>query len=82
MTSSLEMERAYSPILVLALHKFVTYLFTQTLTHLLTALGPTQGKWNSIYPCVSYICGAVAEGNDMLPDADSLQRECYGICKS
>ena len=26
------------PILVLALHKFVTYLLTQTFTHLLTAL--------------------------------------------
>jgi len=30
-------------ILVLALHKYVTYLLTYTLTHLLTAPGPTQG---------------------------------------
>jgi len=33
------------PILVSALHKFVTHLLTQILTHLLslTALGPTRG---------------------------------------
>ena len=31
------------PILVLALHKFVTYLFTHLDTYLLTATGPTRG---------------------------------------
>jgi len=32
-------------IQVSALHKFVTYLLTQTLTHLLTATGPIRGMW-------------------------------------
>ena len=32
------------PILVLVLHKFVTYLLTYLDTHLLTALGPTRGS--------------------------------------
>ena len=40
MTSGLETDR---PILVSALHKFVTYLLTYTLTHILTAPGPTRG---------------------------------------
>jgi len=31
-------------ILILTLHKFVAYLLTYTLTHLLTAPGPTRGR--------------------------------------
>jgi len=31
----------------LALHKFVTYLLTYTLTHLLTAPRPTRGLWGT-----------------------------------
>ena len=36
------------PILVSAIQKFVSYLLTQTLNHILTAPGPTQGAklWN------------------------------------
>jgi len=35
------------PILISALHKFVTYLLTYTLAHLLTASGSTQGFYVS-----------------------------------
>jgi len=47
MTSGLETERACIS-LVLALHKFVTYLLTHTLTHLLTAPGPTRGSFEML----------------------------------
>jgi len=40
---------AQGPILVLALHKFVTYLFTQILIHLLIAPAPTVIFW-AAYP--------------------------------